>query len=67
MPRSTSAASCTPTGVNSTLNDGAAVWIAMAAFERRPTGLGACDELTERGRHPKPVTTTDIANCYIYA
>src|SRR5262252_4780620 len=26
----------------------------LAAFERRPTGLGACGELTERGRHPKP-------------
>src|ERR1700730_18116542 len=28
MPRSISPASCTPTGVNSTPNDGAAVWIA---------------------------------------
>src|SRR5262249_46472782 len=30
----------------------------LAAFERRPGGLGACRELTERGRHPKPVTLT---------
>jgi hypothetical protein len=32
----------------------------LAAFERRPTGHGTCCQLGEWGRHPKPVTATDI-------
>src|SRR5262249_4699695 len=38
--------------------------LVVQGFERRPGGLGACRELTERGRHPKPVTQADycVAN-----
>jgi len=31
----------------------------VAAFERRPSGLGACRKLSERAGSPKPVTTAD--------
>ena len=31
-------------------------FLSLAAFERRPTGHGTCCELSDWGRHPKPVT-----------
>jgi hypothetical protein len=33
----------------------------LAAFERRPGGRCPCGDLCDRGRHPKPVTTTALS------
>jgi hypothetical protein len=34
----------------------------LAAFERRPSGLGACGKLSERAGIPKPVTLSDVSS-----